>query len=443
MTMNRSMIAVCATLGCLSFAWATGAGRPHPASAGGVIDPSCTSSLPCIEYDNGGTGPGIRGISVSGNGVGGSTQFNGTSTTSARAGVLGVDQSVSGSFNSGVKGTSTRGIGVSGVSNGRSFPAAGVTGLLGAPSGILPFELSAVYADSQNGSGVLATSANASAVVAVSANAEGVNGITDHKSLSTGTGQAGVIGQDSSVDGGHLNTGVLGSSRNGIGVAGFSQSLYGVEAESASTSNPALVALGNGVTSPTAAGGNAVYVENNSSFDAPFFSLQRGSGPLLEFDSSGGAFITGDSVGNLRISGKIFTAGSCASGCTAGPNKQEHRVVSYVPRESAPTMEDFGEGQLVNGATYIRLDSAFANVIDSHASYLVFITPEGDANVLYVTQKSAAGFSVRETHGGRSTIAFSYRIVAKPFGSREARLPMVELPRLRSGSPKQTRRFRP
>jgi hypothetical protein len=45
-------------------------------------------------------------------------------------------------------------------------------------------------------------------------------------------------------------------------------------------------------------------------------------------------------------------------------------------------------------------------------------------------QKSIAGFAVRESHGGRSTLSFSYRIVAKPFGSREPRLPMVSLPKL-------------
>jgi hypothetical protein len=46
--MKRLWIAVFAIVACLSFAWATGAGRPYPANAGGVIDPTCTSSSPCI-----------------------------------------------------------------------------------------------------------------------------------------------------------------------------------------------------------------------------------------------------------------------------------------------------------------------------------------------------------------------------------------------------------
>jgi hypothetical protein len=47
---------------------------------------------------------------------------------------------------------------------------------------------------------------------------------------------------------------------------------------------------------------------------------------------------------------------------------------------------------------------------------MVFITPEGGSNRLYVVNKTAAGFEVHENRGGRSTLAFSYRIVAKPFG---------------------------
>src|SRR5271167_4387409 len=115
MTVKRSWIAVFAILVCLTFAWTTGAGRPYPASAGGVIDPTCTSSSPCIEYDNNGSGPGIRGISVTGNGLAGSTKNHSTSATNGRAGLIGNDIGT-GSFNSGVHGLSVNGAGVSGNS---------------------------------------------------------------------------------------------------------------------------------------------------------------------------------------------------------------------------------------------------------------------------------------------------------------------------------------
>jgi hypothetical protein len=73
----------------------------------------------------------------------------------------------------------------------------------------------------------------------------------------------------------------------------------------------------------------------------------------------------------------------------------------------------------------VRLDPAFANVIDPGRPYLVLNTPEGDTRGLYVAQRTATGFTVRETMGGHSTLAFAYRIVAHPFGAREPRLPFV------------------
>jgi hypothetical protein len=44
---------------------------------------------------------------------------------------------------------------------------------------------------------------------------------------------------------------------------------------------------------------------------------------------------------------------------------------------------------------------------------------------LYVTDKTAAGFRVAENDGGHASIAFGYRIVAKPYGVTASRLPVV------------------
>jgi hypothetical protein len=54
--------------------------------------------------------------------------------------------------------------------------------------------------------------------------------------------------------------------------------------------------------------------------------------------------------------------------------------------------------------------------------YHVFVTPNGDCKGLYVAQKSAASFVVRELGGGTSSIAFDYRIMAKRKGFEQARL---------------------
>lgn len=113
-----------------------------------------------------------------------------------------------------------------------------------------------------------------------------------------------------------------------------------------------------------------------------------------------------DFGGSIVITGRITTSGSCHSGCAPSPSAGEKRVRMFTPQENLPTVEDFGEARLVGGQTYVHIDRAFANTIDSRAAYMVFITPEGDNRGLYVTNKTSTGFDVRESQGGRSTLAF-------------------------------------
>jgi hypothetical protein len=100
-------------------------------------------------------------------------------------------------------------------------------------------------------------------------------------------------------------------------------------------------------------------------------------------------------------------------------------VTTYSARQSLPTMEDFGEGQLVNGQASVPLERTFASTIDPSRSYLVFITPLGDCHGLYVAARSPSGFVVRELMSGKANVAFQYRIVAHPFADRATRLPAV------------------
>ena len=84
--------------------------------------------------------------------------------------------------------------------------------------------------------------------------------------------------------------------------------------------------------------------------------------------------------------------------------------------------EDFGAGQLENGIASVALDSTFAETVSGSSDYHVFLTPEGDCRGLYVSRKTASGFEVRELGGGRSTVAFDYRIVALRRGFESVRL---------------------
>jgi len=417
MLKKRWGIALLAVSICLASVLVASAERLHSANANGVIDPTCTSSSPCIEYDNNSTGQGVKGFSHQGNGLTGWTGWNSTSSTNAKYGVVGNDQSITGSFDGGVLGKSVRGTGIVGTST--------------------------------NGPGVAGTS---------TVN-DGVDGYTTNPSL-TNSARSGVYGNDNSSDGGHHNNGVAGFSTNGVGILGNSSNWVGVEAVGGAFipsggSMPALSVTSIG----TMPGGESVITTD--AIDA----CHQGTGvfsttpcnptsALFRVDGFGATWSTGLSVkGDAYVyflesstdisangdfntfGGEYLQNGSCVAGCSSSATSMR-RVRTYAPRSSQPMIEDDGEAQLISGAGYVRLDPAFANVIDQRADYLVTITPEGDSNGLYVTEKTLRGFVVRENHAGRSSLAFTYRIVTKPFGSIGARLPMVDIP-IRAGGPRK------
>lgn len=367
---------------------------------------SCTNTLPCLQWTNLSTGSGVQGISKKGNGMIGQTSWKSTSAKNAKAGVLGQDLTNS-AFNFGVLGSSSNGTGVQGTST----YGAGVQGTSTNDFGVLGTSINGfgVMAKSQNGTALFVENTGAAdGIQSIALNNDGTNSSTQNNS-SISSGRSGIWGHDDSTDGGHGNVGVAGSSTTGIGV-------------SASSSNfVALNAIGGGFTGVD---------------DVPAFSVVAGpGGPVFLMyacsnpadnpctTSKSSKVFTLNSSGDIFIAGLIHTSGACSSGCAVG-GTITHRVVSYAPSQSVPSMDDFGEAQLIGGHAYVRLSADFANVVDRAASYLVFITPEGNSRGLYVTDKTQAGFTVRENEDGHSTLAFSYRIVAKPLGVNKPRLPM-------------------
>jgi hypothetical protein len=298
-------------------------------------------------------------------------------------------------------------------------------------------------------------------VLAVAASANGVDSATDNPSHSNGYGRSGVYGHDDSNDFGQLNVGVAGFSYWGTGVQGTSNSGYGMKASS--TQGIGLLVSGGYIgVQASSVNGDAIDASSTGSQNAGTLGVWSTGSPAVYAVSTGDIavdaesspgdlspplFLSGgaqsqntdlidgydsgitrifavDDSGNEHITGQLFTHGSCSIGCS----KTRH-VTSYTPRESAPSMEDVGEGQLTAGTARVLLDPAFANVIDKHANYDVFVSPEGPSRGVYVTQKSQTGFTVTENPDGQATIPFSYRIVAKPYGVTAARLPMIDDPK--------------
>src|SRR5215469_11872469 len=76
---------------------------------------TCSSTGPCEEYDNTSTGSGLKGTSTKGNGLVGVTGYNNSLAKHGAFGVDGVDTATNNRLNSGVLGTSNVGTGVTGT----------------------------------------------------------------------------------------------------------------------------------------------------------------------------------------------------------------------------------------------------------------------------------------------------------------------------------------
>jgi hypothetical protein len=244
----------------------------------------------------------------------------------------------------------------------------------------------------------------------------GLGGTTSNPSTKNG-GRSGVYGVDASTDYGNMNVGVTGQSfgagtgvrgvgATGVGVVGYSYSGIGMEGYSFGSAP--------GIEGTAFSESPAILAYGGSSNDSSGLSFEA-----VQYDGAPSFWVTND--GNAHVAGLIYTAGNCSKGCD---RTRGERVVSYAAQTSFPTIEDVGEGRLAGGQAHIAIDAALSRAIDQ-GSYVVFVTPEGESRGLYVTDKTSTGFSVAENGGGHSNIAFGYRIVAKPYGVKAARLPIT------------------
>jgi len=397
---NRSVFSV-AVVGSVAAVFGLGS---FLTSASGETAPTvthsdCGSASPCLSIINSGTGEGLRAIANNNSGINGSTRASTTLAmpTKINAGVRGFDTSAQvgpENFSSGLLGFSVTGFGMFGFSKIH----AGVVGQTNNPStintrgsaGVEGFDQS--IDGGQNNVGVEGGTFGGSGVFGFSTLGNGVRGITGNPSSTNQQHRAAVFGIDVSTDGGGLNFGVAGFSP-GTGVAGIS------------------------VSPPTAPGAPlapavAAYCENGGA------AIQAADG----FSATSNLLMTLDCLGNLTVKGTIISGAAQVVSTKAATGAD---VAAYSPRQTEPTIEDFGEGQMNGGRAHVDIQRDFAAVIDRVSNYMVFITPEGDNRGLYVMGKTASGFDVRESQGGTSSIAFAYRIVAKPFGDRDARLPLM------------------
>ena len=390
--------------------------RVARADVSGSPNTSCGTSTACLTESNTAGGPGVKSSSSHGTGLVSTTKATGSISSNGGSALLGQDlQTTSGKglFNFGVNGTSMFGtgvqgsgaVGVSGVSTGAAgigvlatMPTLG--GLLfkgtGYTGGVFTIDSTgdAIFGDPRPGFG--------SGQVAVSQYCGNGN------PMFRGSDQLGSPFQVTDC-GDVFTTGYIeaGTEVQTNKIAPFG----GVNVE---VSAP--VALDDGVTSSFQSFGGTNFIASDA---VNLTWLYQG------YSATAGKYTVemGDS-GSVYARVFITTGESRVAQQTAAGR----RIDTYAPQVSQPSIEDFGEAQLVDGMAEVALDPNFASAIDAGTRYYVMLTPEGDCRGLYVAQRTSAGFIVRELQSGRSSIPFTYRIVAKPFGDDSARLPSSSLP---------------
>lgn len=207
--------------------------------------------------------------------------------------------------------------------------------------------------------------------------ASGVEGIT---SSSTSSGIFGSQTLLSNAGKGHgYSAGIWGDSCCGVAMLGTSDD------------SNALVGVNNSSTGYTTA-----YLNNESTNAAAYVLYTNGS-------HFGGACSV-DVKGNLACSGSKSAVVALDGG--------KRRVALSAIESPQNWFEDFGSAHLVNGVAVVRLDPDFIQAVNADMDYKVFPVPDGDCKGLYVANKTATSFEVRELGGGASNVSFDYRVTA-------------------------------
>jgi hypothetical protein len=159
--------------------------------------------------------------------------------------------------------------------------------------------------------------------------------------------------------------------------------------------------------------GYALWAQNESSYTTSIF--------LNNNTTTSTALYAGNLVNHCTIdnAGDFVCTGNMSG---AVQSQSNHTVRLYAVQSPENWFEDFGSGTLSNGSAAVNLDPGFAQTVNTSVDYHVFITPNGESGGLYVVNKTAGGFEVREQHGEHSNVGFDYRIVGRRKGYENVRL---------------------
>jgi hypothetical protein len=368
-----------------------------------------------------GSGNGLVGNATTGSGVVGNATTGSAVLGNATTGTA-------------VYGDATSGFGVVGFTTSSTALSVGVEGQVNSTAGYGVEGVSPYIGVYGNSSGALAYGVyGASSNVGVFGNGTGPGGIgvDGHGNLQGVKGVAvpttgvvmGVYGQSSSpsgfgVKGAGLNVGVYGTS-SGTSATGSGRGNAGVWGDTGGGAGDGFYGV-LGTADSNSAGG---FVNNSEKYPTLYAVDNAANEGIL---SGPDPPVIESYAPNFDAICAFYAIGAqdCSATISSSPlvDKGTRRVSLYSVQSPNVWYEDAGSGQLSHGSTTVTLDSTFAQTVNTGIEYHVFLTPNGDCKGLYVTNKTATTFEVRELGGGNSNIAFDYRIMAKRAGYENKRL---------------------
>jgi hypothetical protein len=319
-------------------------------------------------------------------GLGWNVYANTASTTNTFPSIAGVTRSLSSTGVAGaVNSTSTITILVGGSGGAFISPSTGVYGTASTVANGVGGLFSGNGVGSTTPTGGAGSSSNGSTIGAfgnATTVASGTGGVFAGNNSGSSTLAAG-----SGVAGTGTTTGIYGVGTNAAGSTG------GVF--SGNNLAPVTLGVGSGVAGTGSTVGVFGYASLNASGSAAGV-FQRNGGFGVSVCANGGG-----------IDFKIVGTGTVS---TIVKNTEGKNVIMFAPESPEMLFQDFGKGKLVNGVAKIELDPSFAKniFVDDKHPLRVFVQLEGDCNGVYVTNKTATGFEVKELNGGTSEIEFTW-----------------------------------
>ncbi|MBV9304471.1 MAG: hypothetical protein JOY62_06305 [Acidobacteriaceae bacterium] len=390
---------------------------------------------------SGSSGIGLQGNATGNNGIGvqgkGATGITGTASFPNGIGVEGIGGNGKGGieFSIGVEGISG-GIGVSGVGN--LTAGSGGIGVSGSGASIGVSGSSGNNGTGVQGKGATGVSGNGTglgvAAIATGTGSQGVFAAGQHQGLaafadaSSGNHQ-GVFAQAFSPTGTGTLSMAVGESKTGQSLIGCCA--VGVWGDTNQTSSGAAAIVG------TADDAQALFLQNNSTthLTANINNPAAGAGVEILNVAGRDGSCSIDGFGNLECGGELFgenlnvknnavITNLFVTGHKSGVATLDngHKVALYAVEAPENWFEDYGGGRLENGVATITIEPTFFQTVNTNLEYRVFLTPKGDCEGLYVTNKGPQGFEVHELRGGRSNVEFDYRIIARRKGFENLRL---------------------